>query len=140
MAITFNASVKVKTPSKKKLKEWLNTVASSHKKTIKNLAYNFCSDEELLQINQQFLKHNTYTDIITFDYCEQNLIAGEIYVSVERVAENAEKLKTIFEEELLRVLAHGLLHLCGYKDKTPEHQKKMRAAENLAIKQFTLLR
>lgn len=140
MAITFNASVKVKTPSKKKLKEWLNAVASSHKKKIKNLAYNFCSDEELLQINQQFLKHNTYTDIITFDYCEQNFIAGEIYISAERVAENAEKLKNTFEEELLRVLAHGLLHLCGYKDKTPEHQKKMRAAENLAIKQFTLLR
>ncbi len=136
MAITFNASVKTKTPSKKKLKEWLISVAASEKKIIKNLVYNFCSDEELLQINRQFLKHNTYTDIITFDYCEQNLISGEIYISPERVTENAIKLKTSFDEELLRVTVHGLLHLCGYKDKTPEHQKKMRAAENLAIKRF----
>jgi probable rRNA maturation factor len=100
------------------------------------LAYNFCSDEELLQINQGFLKHNTYTDIITFDYCEGDLIVGEIYISVERVAENSQKLKTIFEEELLRVIAHGLLHLCGYKDKKPEHKKKIRSAENRAIKLF----
>jgi probable rRNA maturation factor len=140
VAISFNASVKVKTPSKQKLKGWLSAIASSEKKTIKNVVYNFCSDDELLQINQQFLKHNTYTDIITFDYCEGNLVSGEIYISAERVTENSVKLKTIFEEELLRVLAHGLLHLCGYKDKTPEHQKKMRAAENRAIKQFTLLR
>jgi len=140
MAISFNFSVKVKTPAKQKLKLWLNNIASSEKKTIKNLAYNFCSDDELLQINQQFLKHNTYTDIITFDYCKENVVSGEIYISAERVTENSVKLKIIFEEELLRVLAHGMLHLCGYKDKTPEHQKKMRAAENLAIKQFTLLR
>ncbi|MFI5142042.1 MAG: rRNA maturation RNase YbeY, partial [Bacteroidia bacterium] len=78
----------------------------------------------------------TYTDIITFDYCEGGLIIGEIYISTERVTENAKKLKTVFEEELLRVIAHGLLHLCGYKDKTPQHQKKMRSAENRAIKLF----
>ena len=75
MAITFSASVKTKTPSKKKLKLWLVAIAFSEKKKIKNLAYTFCSDEELLQINQQFLKHNTYTDIITFDYCENNFVA-----------------------------------------------------------------
>jgi rRNA maturation RNase YbeY len=136
MAITFSASVKTKTPSKKKLKLWLAAVALSEKKKIKNLAYNFCSDEELLQINQQFLKHNTYTDIITFDYCENGFIAGEIYISIDRVKENAEKLNLTQEEELLRVIAHGLLHLCGYKDKTPEHIKKMRSAENRAIKLF----
>ena len=136
MAITFSTSVKTKTPSKKKLKLWLAAVALSEKKKIKNLAYNFCSDEELLQINQQFLKHNTYTDIITFDYCEDNFVAGEIYISPERVVENAKKLNLTQEEELLRVIAHGLLHLCGYKDKTPEHVKKMRSAENRAIKLF----
>src|ERR1700758_2778921 len=123
MAITFSASLKTKTPSKKKLKLWLGSIAISEKKKIKNLAYNFCSDEALLQINQGFLKHNTYTDIITFDYCEDNFIIGEIYISAERVAENAQTHKTTFEEELLRVTAHGLLHLCGYKDKKPEHQK-----------------
>ncbi len=136
MAITFSASLKTKTPSKKKLKLWLIAIALSEKKKIKNLAYNFCSDEELLQINQQFLKHNTYTDIITFDYCENGFIAGEIYISINRVKENAEKLNLTQEEELLRVIAHGLLHLCGYKDKTPEHIKKMRSAENQAIKLF----
>jgi probable rRNA maturation factor len=136
MAITFSAPLKTKTPSKKKLKLWLTAIALSEKRKIKNLAYNFCSDEELLQINQGFLKHNTYTDIITFDYCEKDFIIGEIYISTERVAENAEKHKTVFEEELLRVIAHGLLHLCGYKDKSPEHIKKMRSAENRAIKAF----
>lgn len=136
MAITFSASLKTKTPSKKKLRLWLAAIAVSEKKKIKNLAYNFCSDEELLQINQGFLKHNTYTDIITFDYCEGDIIIGEIYISAERVAENAQKLKTLFEEELLRVIAHGLLHLCGHKDKKPEHIKKMRSAENRAIKLF----
>jgi len=136
MAITFSASVKTKTPSKKKLKHWLVAIALSEKRKIKNLAYNFCSDEELLQINQGFLKHNTYTDIITFDYCENDFIIGEIYISAERVAENAQTHKTEFEEELVRVIAHGLLHLCGYKDKKPEHQKQMRSAENRAIKLF----
>ena len=136
MAIIFSDSTKTKTPSKKKLKRWLNTIAVLEKKKIKNLAYNFCSDEELLQINQGFLKHNTYTDIITFDYCEKDFIVSEIYISTERVAENAKKLKIEFEEELLRVIAHGLLHLCGYKDKNPEQIKKMRSAENRAIKLF----
>ena len=136
MSITFQASVKTKTPSKKKIKLWLKSIASSEKKNIKNLAYNFCSDQDLLQINQKFLKHNTYTDIITFDYCEEDFIIGEIYISIDRVTENAAKHKVLLEEELLRVLAHGLLHLCGYKDKTPEHQKKMRSAEHRAIKVF----
>jgi len=136
MAITFSASLKTKTPSKKKLKLWLTAIALSEEKKIKNLAYNFCSDEELLQINQDFLKHNTYTDIITFDYCEGGTISGEIYISAERVAENAQKLNIAFEEELLRVIAHGFLHLCGHKDKKPEDIKKMRSAENHAIKLF----
>ncbi|MHB8260267.1 MAG: rRNA maturation RNase YbeY [Bacteroidia bacterium] len=140
MAITFSTTVKTKTPSKKKLKHWLNTVASLEKKKIKSLSFNFCSDEELLQINQQFLKHNTYTDIITFDYCEKDFICGEIHISTKRVAENAIKQKVLFEEELLRVIVHGLLHLCGYKDKKPEHQKKMRSAENRAIKLFQAIK
>jgi probable rRNA maturation factor len=134
--ISFHALVKVKTPSKKKLRVWLSSIASSETRKIKNLAYNFCSDEELLQINQQYLQHNTYTDIITFDYNEKDYISGEIYISVERVKENAIKEKVLFEEELIRVIAHGLLHLCGYKDKSPSHKKAMRLAENKAIKTF----
>ena len=140
MAISFHASVKVKTPPKKKLRIWLCSVASSEKKKIKTLVYNFCSDEELLQINQQFLKHNTYTDIITFDYSEGEFISGEIYISIERITENAIKEKVLFEEELLRVISHGLLHLCGYKDKSTAHKKAMRIAEDKAIKAFKALR
>ncbi len=140
MAISFHASVKVKTPLKKKLSIWLSVVAFSERKKIKNLAYNFCSDEELLQINQQFLKHNTYTDIITFDYSQKDFISGEIYISIERIAENALKEKVLFEEELMRVMAHGLLHLCGYKDKSTPHKKEMRIAENKAIKAFITIK
>ena len=96
MAITFSASLKTKTPSKKKLKHWLNAIALAEQKKIKNLAYNFCSDEELLRINKGFLKHNTYTDIITFDYCEKDFIIGEIYISGERLSGKAKKLKRKF--------------------------------------------
>ena len=140
MAISFSASVKVKTPSKKKLRVWLTAIAASEKKKIKALTYNFYSDEELLQINQQFLKHDTYTDIITFDYSEKDSVSGEIYISIERVEENSVKEKVLFEEELLRVVAHGLLHLCGYKDKSAPHKKAMRLAENKAIKAFKAIK
>lgn len=137
MAITFNATIKTKLPARQKLKTWLSAIVCSEKKVIKNLSYNFCSDNELLEINQKFLKHNTYTDIITFDYSAPDHLTGEIYISTERVAENASKLHVPFEDELLRVIAHGLLHLCGYKDKTPQHAKKMRAAENRCIALFS---
>jgi probable rRNA maturation factor len=136
MAVYFSASVKVKLPSKKILKSWIEKVVVSEKRQLKHLAYNFCSDEELFAKNKQFLNHTTYTDIITFDYSEENLLSGEIYISVERVKENAEKFKIPFNEELIRVMAHGVLHLCGYKDKSPIQQKQMRAAENRAMKLF----
>lgn len=136
MAITFSAALKVKTPAKPILKKWLEKIAQSQKRKISSLAYNFVSDEELWKMNKQFLQHDTYTDIITFDYCEENLISGEIYISFDRVKENAEKLKVAPQEELLRVMAHGLLHLCGYKDKSPLQQKQMRAAEERALKLF----
>lgn len=136
MAVHFSSSVKVKLPPKKHLKVWVEKIALAEKCKLKNLAYNFCSDEELLEKNKQFLNHNTYTDIITFDYSEEDVISGEIYISVDRVKENAEKLKVDFSEEILRVMAHGVLHLCGYKDKSPIQQKQMRAAENKALKVF----
>ena len=140
MAVHFSSSVKIKTPSKKTLKFWVEKIIVSEKRKLKTLSYNFCSDEELFQKNKQFLNHTTYTDIITFDYSEENLLSGEIYISVERVKENAEKFKIDFGDELLRVMAHGVLHLCGYKDKTPIQQKQMRAAENRAIKLFNSLK
>ena len=136
MAVHFSSTVKIKTPSKKILKIWVEKIVASEKRKLKSLAYNFCSDEELFQKNKQFLNHTTYTDIITFDYSEENLLSGEIYISADRVKENAEKFKIDFSEELIRVMAHGVLHLCGYKDKSPIQQKQMRAAENRAIKLF----
>jgi probable rRNA maturation factor len=137
MAVHFSSTVKIKTPSKTILKSWVEKIVVSEKRKLKNLSYNFCSDEELFQKNKQFLNHSTYTDIITFDYSEENLLSGEIYISADRVKENAEKFKIDFGDELIRVMAHGVLHLCGYKDKSPLQQKQMRAAENRAIKLFT---
>ena len=136
MAITFSASVKTKTPSKKKLKNWLVAIALSEKRKIKNLAFNFCSDKELLQINQGFLKHNTYTDIITFDYTEKKTISGEIFVSIDRVKENAKKFKEPFPQELRRIIIHGVLHLCGYGDKSVAAKKIMRKKEDEALSHF----
>jgi rRNA maturation RNase YbeY len=139
MAVHFSATLKIKTPSKSVLKDWIKKLAVSEKREAGNLSFTFCSDEELWQKNKQFLQHDTLTDIITFDYSEDGTISGEIYISGERVKENAEKLKIPFQEELVRVMAHGVLHLCGYKDKSPIQQKQMRAAENRAIRLFESL-
>ena len=136
MPITFSFTSKLKTPPQAKLKTWLGKIAALEKRKIASLAYNFVSDEELWQMNKQFLNHDTYTDIITFDYSEEEKLSGEIYISVDRVQENSEKHKVRFQEELLRVMAHGLLHLSGYKDKSPIQQKQMRTAEERALKLF----
>jgi rRNA maturation RNase YbeY len=98
------------------------------------LTYIFCSDEQLHGINVQFLQHDDYTDIITFDLSEkESEVIGEIYISVERVAENAAKFKTTYDRELHRVIFHGALHLCGLRDKKPSEQKEMRSAEEAAL-------
>jgi probable rRNA maturation factor len=136
MPLSLSHTKKVATPAKKSLESWLKKIAAAEKRKLGALAYTFVSDEELWQMNRQFLNHNTYTDIITFDYSEEETVSGEIYISVDRVKENAEKLSLTFREELLRVMAHGLLHLCGYKDKSPIQQKQMRAAEERALKMF----
>ena len=99
-------------------------------KHIGALNYIFCDDEYLIKINIEFLNHNTYTDIITFDYCVGDELISDIYISTERVAENAKEFNETFEGELNRVLIHGLLHLCGYKDKTEEDATLMRSKEN----------
>lgn len=115
---------------------WLNVVAASEEKTIGNLSYVFCSDEFLLEINQSYLNHDTYTDIITFDYNENGLLNGEIYISTDRVVENALRFRESETDELHRVMVHGLLHLCGYPDKTDEEKDVMRKLENEKIKMF----
>jgi rRNA maturation RNase YbeY len=125
-------SFKIDLPRKKNL--WIKEVARREKKTIKEINYIFCSDEYLLQLNQGFLNHKTLTDIITFDNSEgKNGLEGEIYISIERVQENAIKFNTEFEDELHRVMIHGVLHLIGYKDKKPSEKALMRKKEEACL-------
>jgi len=128
--ITFSLKEKLKH------KAWLNEVAKQEGKKILELTYVFCSDEYLLQINQEYLNHDTLTDIVTFDNSEDpKKIEGDIFISIERVRENGEKLGTS-ETELERVMVHGLLHLLGYKDKKKEDKALMTEKEDFYIKQY----
>lgn len=111
---------------------WLRAIAKKYDKNIGNLNYIFCSDEKILEINKAYLQHDYYTDIISFPY-ELEPISGDIYISVDTVKSNAEKYKINFEEEMLRVISHGLLHFIGFDDQSEEDIAKMRAAENEAI-------
>ncbi|WP_075348777.1 rRNA maturation RNase YbeY [Algoriphagus marinus] len=135
MAINFfseDTSFQVK--QKLKRKEWLKEITSLESYKILDLNYIFCSDEYLHKINLQYLDHDTYTDIITFDNSEHiGKIEGDIYISIDRVKENAKDHKVDQETELSRVLSHGLFHLLGYKDKTSSESKKMREKEEFAI-------
>lgn len=115
---------------------WIKRVIKKEGKKCGELLYFFCTDKYLLGINRTFLKHNTYTDIITFDYSAQKTISGEIYISIERVKENAAIYKQPFNKELKRVIIHGALHLCGYSDKTEGLKKKMRQKEDDALSLF----
>lgn len=133
----FEENVDFKLPHKKQHKDWLVRIAASEKHNIKTLNYVFADDAFVLQINQQYLQHDTYTDIITFDNSiDSKEIEGEIYISVERVLENSNTENTTFDHELRRVMVHGLLHLCGYDDKTEEDIIAMRKKEDLAIDSF----
>lgn len=99
-------------------------------KIMGDINYILCSDTYLLEMNKQYLKHDYYTDVITFDYCEDNVMSGDIFISVDTVRDNAKEYEVTFEKELQRVMVHGVLHLAGYKDKTDEDSKVMRAKEN----------
>ena len=116
--------------------DWVENVIVSEGKLLGELSYIFCDDEYLLEINQQYLDHDTLTDIISFDYTEGDLVSGDIFISVERVRDNANDLNVSFEEELKRVLIHGVLHYCGYKDKSTEDEALMRLKEDEKIKLF----
>lgn len=109
---------------------WLQQLIISENKKVGKINYIFCDDEYLLKVNQDFLQHDYYTDIITFDYVKGKTISGDIFVSLPRISDNASTLSKNFEEEFSRVIAHGILHLCGYKDKTEEEQKEMRNKED----------
>jgi probable rRNA maturation factor len=138
MAILFfEEDIKYSLKGKNKYKIWLKSIAETKGLKIKDLNYIFCSDEYLYQINVDYLNHKTYTDIITFDNSEnEGHIEGDIFISIERVKENAEKEHVDFEKELQRVISHGLLHLMGYKDKLDTDRSNMRKMEEKAMAMF----
>ena len=109
---------------------WLKLVAESEIKKLGNINIIFCSDNYILDVNVKYLGHDYFTDIITFDYCEKDILSGDLFISIDTVRDNAEFYKTEFNDELNRVIVHGLLHLIGYDDHTPEEQKIMRDKEN----------
>jgi probable rRNA maturation factor len=118
------------------VRKWLSKLAKSHQHKVAGLQYIFCTDAFLLQINKQFLNHDTYTDIITFDYSTDyghHVVAGEIYISIDRIRENAKMFLVRPNDELHRVMAHGLLHICGFRDKTTKEQTLMRKQEENAL-------
>ncbi len=117
-------------------KNWIEKVVVSHQKEIGDILYTFCDDDYLLEINQQYLNHNTYTDIITFDDSQSNLLFAEIYISTQRVRDNAETFSISLDEELKRVMIHGILHCIGFKDETAEEKAKMREEEERMMELF----
>ena len=118
---------------KRQISKWIKEVIHNHGKKIGDIAYIFCTDKRILEINTQYLKHKYYTDIITFDYSDTNTVSGDIFISLDTVKDNSTQYKTNFDEELRRVIIHGVLHLCGYEDNTQEKKKEMRMYEDEAL-------
>lgn len=134
MPIDFHSLLpSFKLKNSKKLSEFIHLIAFTEEHEIGELNYIFCSDKYLLELNKQYLNHDTLTDIITFDYTAHDEVSGDVFISIDRVKENAVIFKQSFQTELNRVLFHGVLHLCGYKDKKSAHQKLMRAKEDFYL-------
>ena len=139
--ISYNTDgVKMPPIRRRDTSAWIKQVAASYGKTVGSIAYIFCNDEKILEVNRQYLQHDYYTDIITFDYCEdeevmghKNTISGDLFISLDTVRTNAEQQATTYEEELHRVIIHGILHLVGINDKGPGEREIMEAAENNAL-------
>jgi len=123
-------------PAVRETRRWLAAIIEGYQKQLGEITVVFCSDAYLLKINQESLNHHDYTDIITFDYCVDDWVSGDLFVSVQRVQENAKSYGVSTREEMARVLAHGVLHLIGFQDKTPQTQTAMREAENRALAQL----
>ncbi len=134
--ISFNYEFEFQLENEELFSSWISSVILSENKKEGDINYIFCNDEYILEINKQYLDHDYYTDIISFDYSVGNELHGDIFVSVERVRENAIEFDVAFDEELKRVLAHGVLHYCGYKDKSEEDELLMRTKEDEKIKMF----
>lgn len=134
MAISYQTEgVKMPSIKRRETTAWIKSVASTYQKKIGEIAYIFCSDEKILEVNREYLQHDYYTDIITFDYSEENIISGDLFISLDTVKTNSQKYDTDYSEELHRTIIHGILHLCGINDKGPGEREIMEKAENKAL-------
>ena len=134
--ISFNYETDFELENEAQYEEWISRIIESEGFDEGEINYIFCDDEYLHKINVEYLDHDTLTDIISFDYTVGNLIQGDIFVSIERVKDNANDFKVSFDEELKRVLSHGVLHYCGYKDKSPKDEALMRSKEEEKMQMF----
>ena len=134
--ISFNYETTFELTNEDQFSTWISQVIASENKKEGDVNYVFCNDDYLLNLNEQYLNHDTLTDIISFDYSVGNELHGDIFISIERVQENATIYNVTFVEELKRVLVHGILHYCGYKDKTTQDEQIMRTKEDEKIKMF----
>lgn len=139
MAVHFAFETPFHLKDRRKLKKWIQDTIKQHGKQMGDITYVFCNDEYLLSINQEYLQHDYYTDIITFDYVEKDVISGDLFISVERIRDNAVQNQWNFEEEILRVIIHGVLHLLGHEDLTETDEKEMRQAEEQALQSYHIL-
>ncbi len=132
--ITYNADgVKMPKLRRRDTSAWIKAVAATYGRRVGEIGYLFCDDEKILEVNREYLQHDYYTDIITFDYDEDDIISGDLVISLDTVRTNAEQFGKTYEEELYRVIIHGILHLCGINDKGPGEREIMEAAENKAL-------
>ena len=139
MEITFQSEgVRHPQINENKLSQWIESVANKHDREIGEISYLFCDDEKILEVNQEYLNHDFFTDIITFDYSEENTISGDIIISLQTVESNSQMYKTEYTEELHRVIIHGILHLCGLNDLTDDEGKTMREAEDEALEMLSI--
>lgn len=130
---TCDKSVSMPAIDCEKLDEWIAKVAASHNRIVGPLVYIFCDDEKIIEVNRQFLNHDYYTDIITFDYSRGRMISGDMFISLDTVLSNSEAVGATYERELHRVIIHGVLHLCGINDKGPGEREIMEGFENKAL-------
>ena len=134
--LKFSSSTSFRLTSQKRISLWLLAVISSEEKVLKEVSFSLCNDQELLKVNQEFLSHDNLTDIITFDYSDPSGIMGEVLISTDRVKENALDFDQLFDVELRRVMVHGVLHLCGYKDKSDDEKILMTKKEDFYLSRY----
>lgn len=139
--VTYNViDIKVPDISHRETTAWVRAVAASYGKRVGDIAYVFCNDDKILEVNRQYLQHDYYTDIITFDYCEGDMLSGDLFISLDTVRTNAEQFGKTYDDELHRVIIHGILHLVGINDKGPGEREIMEAAEDKALTLLSTMR